>query len=198
MAEQLRQLTSALSVYQQTGQVEQIPVRLGALFSVLCENVAELALERRVELRVIPTRAVIASDPILLGSALENLVRNAVKFTGPAGRVLLGLRRCRRPGSHRGPRYGYWHSVGASEKLFEAFHRLDPRSDRLGLGLFIANRAVKLLRHKIEAQSVVARGSCFAIVTHASERPSCRTHRGAPDDKATGIIGQRRAPNSSS
>jgi hypothetical protein len=46
-----------------------------------------------VELRIVPTRAVVASDPVLLGSTLENLVRNAVKFTAPGGRILLGLRR---------------------------------------------------------------------------------------------------------
>ncbi len=177
MAEQLRQLTSALCVYQQTGRVDLVPVRLGALFSVLRQNVAELALERRVELRVIPTRAVIASDPILLGSALENLVRNAVKFTAPGGRVLLGLRRCRRLVRIEVHDTGIGIPSARLKRIFEAFHRLDPRSDGLGLGLFIASRAVELLGHKIEVQSVVDRGSCFAIVAHASERPSCRTRQ---------------------
>lgn len=50
------------------------------------------------------------------------------------------------------------------ENIFEAFHRLEPaRSDGLGLGLFVANRAAELLQHEIEVRSIVGRGSSFTI-----------------------------------
>ncbi len=178
MAEHLGQLISALRLHQETGRIEWVPVRLGPLFSVLGRNAAELALQRRVELRVVPTRAVVASDPVLLGSALENLIRNAVKFTAPGGRVLLGHRRC------GGLVRIEVHDTGVGipserlDKIFGAFHRLDPApSDGLGLGLFVVSRAVELLQHQIEVQSAVGRGSCFAISAQTWEKP-LGTNRG--------------------
>ncbi len=42
-----------------------------------------------MQLRVVPTRGVVISDPVLLGSVIGNLTRNAVKFTASGGRVLL-------------------------------------------------------------------------------------------------------------
>ena len=39
-----------------------------------------------------PTSATIESDSLLLGTVLRNLVSNAVKYTQPGGRVLLGCR----------------------------------------------------------------------------------------------------------
>ena len=178
MAEQLRQLIGALRLHQETGRIELVPVRLGPLFSALGRNAAELAAQRGVELRIVPTRGVVASDPVLLGSALENLMRNAVKFTAPGGRILLGLRRCGRVVRIEVHDTGTGIPPGRLHKIFEAFHRLDPElSDGLGLGLFVVSRAVELLHHKIEVHSIVGRGSCFAIAVHAWENPS-RTNQG--------------------
>jgi hypothetical protein len=38
----------------------------------------------------------VLSDGLLLGAALRNLVSNAVKYTQPGGRILLGCRRVRK------------------------------------------------------------------------------------------------------
>lgn len=109
--------------------------------------------------------AVVASDPVLLGSIIGDLTRNAVKFTPSGGQVLLG---CRRFGS-------VVHDTGIGNpperlrNIFEAFHRLEPaRSDGLGLGLFVVNRAAELLQHQIDVRSRVGRGSCFTISANAS------------------------------
>jgi signal transduction histidine kinase len=173
MAEQLRQLISALRLHQETGRIERVPVRLGPLFSTLGQNAAELALQQRVELRVVPTQAVVASDPVLLGSVLENLLRNAVKFTASGGRILLGLRRCGRFIRIEVHDTGIGIPSERLVKIFDAFQRLDPTlSDGLGLGLFVVSRAVELLQHQIEVQSALGRGSCFAISAQAWEKPS--------------------------
>ena len=58
---------------------------------------------------------------------------------------------------------------GPLQNIFEAFHRLEPtRSDGLGLGLFVMNRAAELLQHQIEVRSTVGRGSCFTVLVNAS------------------------------
>jgi two-component system, OmpR family, phosphate regulon sensor histidine kinase PhoR len=170
IAEQLHQIVTALHIHQKSSQLFLVPVRLSSEFSAVQRDVAEFASERGVQLRVVQTQAVVASEPVLLGSIMSNLVRNAVKFTEEGGQVLLG---CRRHGSRIRIEV---HDTGVGmapkqmENIFEAFHRLEPaRSDGLGLGLFVANRASELLQHEIEVRSTVGRGSCFTLVANAAD-----------------------------
>ena len=163
IAEQLHQIVTALHIHQKSSQLLLVPVRLSTVFSAVRRDVAELAAENGVQLHVVQTRAVVASEPVLLASIISNLVRNAVKFTKKGGRVLLG---CRHGRSIRIE----VHDTGVGmapqhlENIFEAFYRLEPaRSDGLGLGLFVANRAAELLQHEIEVRSIVGRGSSFTI-----------------------------------
>ena len=168
MAEELHQLISALRIHANTGRIDLIPVWLGPLFSTVDEEIKELASQRGVQLRVLPTRAVIASDSMLLKSTIGNLVRNAVKFTPRGGRVLLGCRRCGRRVRIEVHDTGVGIPSKLLGKIFEAFHTIDPtESNGLGLGLFVVSRAVELLRHEVEVQSKVGRGSCFSIFADA-------------------------------
>lgn len=169
MAEQMGQLVTALHIHQKTGRIDWVPVRLGPLFSMIDRGTGEFALQRGVEFRTVPTRAVAASDPVLLGSILGNLVQNAVKFTPPGGRVLLGCRRRGRTLRIEVRDNGIGIPSERLQDIFEAFHRLDPaRSGGLGLGLSVVGRAVELLEHHLEVTSAVGRGSCFTIVADAA------------------------------
>jgi two-component system phosphate regulon sensor histidine kinase PhoR len=169
IAEQLHQLVTALHIHQKSSQIVLVPVRLSSLFSAIQRDVSELASEKGVQLRVVQTRAVVGSEPVLLGSIMRNLVRNAVKFTEQGGQVLLGCR-------HHGSRIRIEvHDTGVGmeqkqlENIFEAFHRLEPaRSDGLGLGLFVVKRAAELLQQEVEVRSAVGRGSCFTLVANAA------------------------------
>jgi two-component system, OmpR family, phosphate regulon sensor histidine kinase PhoR len=170
IAEQLQQIVTALHIHQKSSQLFLVPVRLSSEFSAVQRDVAEFASERGVRLQVVQTNAVVASEPVLLASIISNLVRNAVKFTEKGGRVLLG---CRRSGASIRIEV---HDTGVGmppqhlQNIFEAFHRLEPaRSDGLGLGLFVVNRAAELLRHEIEVRSAVGRGSCFTLVANAAD-----------------------------
>jgi two-component system, OmpR family, phosphate regulon sensor histidine kinase PhoR len=174
MAEQLHQLVTALHIHQKTSQIAMVPVRLGRLFSIVGQETSKFAAERGVQLRVVPTRAMVASDPVLLRSVIGNLARNAVKYTASGGKVLLG---CRRFGTVVRIEV---HDTGVGipserlHKIFEAFSRLEPtQSEGLGLGLFVVSRAAELLRHKIEVRSTVGRGSCIAVLANAADpRPA--------------------------
>jgi two-component system phosphate regulon sensor histidine kinase PhoR len=169
IAEQLHHLVTALHIHQKSSRLVLVPVRLSSLLSAVQRDVSAFALEKGVQLRVVQTQAVVASEPVLLGSVMSNLVRNAVKFTDEGGQVLLG---CRRSGSRIRIEV---HDTGVGmapqhlENIFEAFHRLKPaHSDGLGLGLFVANRAAELLQHQIEVRSTVGRGSCFTLTANCA------------------------------
>jgi two-component system phosphate regulon sensor histidine kinase PhoR len=169
IADQMHQIVTALHIHQKSSQLLLVPVQLSSTFSAVQRDVAEIACERGVQLRVVETRAVVASEPVLLSSIISNLVRNAVKFTKRGGRILVG---CRRVGSSIRIEV---HDTGIGiapqhlENIFEAFHRLEPaRSNGLGLGLFVANRAAELLQHQIEVRSIIGRGSCFALTAECA------------------------------
>jgi signal transduction histidine kinase len=169
MAEQRHQLVTALHIHQKTSQIALVPVRLGTLFSALGWEAAIFAWERGVRLHVVPTRAVVPSDPVLLGSIIGNLTRNAVRFTPSGGRVVLG---CRRVGSI--VRIGV-HDTGVGippgqlRNIFEAFHRLEQtQSEGLRQGLFVVKRAAELLEHQMEVRSAIGRGTCFTILADLS------------------------------
>jgi PAS domain S-box-containing protein len=125
-----------------------------------------LAAAKGLELRIVPSRAVVRSDPRLLERILQNLVSNAVKYT-QAGRVLLG---CRRRG--RRLRIEVWDTgIGIArdqtKAIFEEFYQVaNPARERrfgLGLGLSIARAAAELLGIRLDVRSTLGRGSVFRV-----------------------------------
>jgi two-component system, chemotaxis family, CheB/CheR fusion protein len=115
---------------------------------------------------VVPSSAVVHSDPRLLEQMVRNLLSNAVKYT-KAGVVLLGCR-------HRGKqiRIEVWDTglgipEGQLDAIFNEFHQIDnparESSRGLGLGLAIVKRLADLLGHAVSVRSRHGRGSVFAI-----------------------------------
>jgi signal transduction histidine kinase len=127
---------------------------------------AEAAREKGLRLRVVPNRAWVRSDFILLERIALNLVSNAVRYTARGG-VVIG---CRRRGGWL--RIDVWDSgVGIAEdqqrKIFGEFYQLaapEPgRLGGLGLGLSIVDRLGLLLKHPIELASRPGKGSRFSV-----------------------------------
>jgi signal transduction histidine kinase len=165
LKEQLAQLLTALRLREHTTALELAPVRVQQVLRQACRENEEAALRKGICLRMVSTGAVIKSDSLLLGAAMRNLVSNAVKYTQPGGRILVG---CRRQGSSlRIDVYdnGIGIPSGQLPKIFEAFTRLDNvQRDGLGIGLFIVRQALGLLGHRIEVASTLSRGSRFSIL----------------------------------
>ncbi len=69
---------------------------LEQLFWRLRHENEDAAVQAGIDLRAITTKAHVASNPVLLGGILQNLLTNAIKYTEPGGRILIG---CRRSGS---------------------------------------------------------------------------------------------------
>jgi two-component system phosphate regulon sensor histidine kinase PhoR len=166
LTSQLDLLIEALRLHEHLANIEAVPVALAPMFAQLCRDNDEMAKRKGLTLRTQPTSAAVMSDTVLLEGILRNLIRNALKYTGAGGRVLVG---CRRRGTHLKIEV---HDTGVGippdklSKIFEAFQRLDSAGgDGLGLGLFVVRRAADLLGHGIEVRSTIGRGSCFSILT---------------------------------
>ena len=135
---------------------------------------APAAKQKGLDFKLISSSAPVNSDPVLLERILGNFVSNAVRYT-QEGRVLIGCRR----------RHGYisvevWDTgCGIPEQetrtIFEDFHQIDnrerDRSKGLGLGLGIAQRLSVCLGHEIECDSIVGRGSRFAVLVNNADKP---------------------------
>ncbi|UPK37202.1 HAMP domain-containing histidine kinase [Bradyrhizobium sp. 186] len=160
----LDELLGAVRINEHAMEAGLLPVALGPLFQHACHENAEAALQKRIEIRVCPTAASVLSNAVLLSGVLRNLISNAIKYTEPNGRILIGSRR-----SGQNVRIDVCDTgVGIAgeqlSKIFDAFTRLDSaRCDGLGVGLFIVRRAIEVLGHRIDVSSVASRGSRFSI-----------------------------------
>lgn len=111
----------------------------------------------------------VSADPLVLRQALINLVDNAIKYS-PAGaevRIRIGRRGLREAFVEvidHGPGIPQEHRL----RVFERFYRADPARSRelggAGLGLAIAEWAVRAHGGGIELESEQGRGSTFRVV----------------------------------
>jgi len=139
---------------------------VAGLLERMTADYGALAEEKRLRFRVMPCRAIIRSDPVLLDRIVRNLVANAVKYTESGG-VVLG---CRRHGSNL--RIEVWDTGPGipdhqRQDVFQEFYQIgNPERDRsrgLGLGLAIVDRIARLLDHPISVTSIPGRGSVFSV-----------------------------------
>ena len=139
---------------------------LADLFDSLKTQFAVVAEQRGLDLRVMPTRLAVRSDPQLLRRILQNFLSNALRYTR-AGGVLLGARR---DGAQ--VRIEVWDSgpgIAAEQqtRIFGEFQRLErpsPWGEKgLGLGLSICDRIANMLDHRISLYSREYHGSCFSV-----------------------------------
>jgi signal transduction histidine kinase len=127
----------------------------------------------------------VRSDPDLIVLVLQNLVHNAVKYSG-RGAIRLGCRRARAP---RGER---WCVLSVSDegpgiyqpqlaRIFDPFWRGGPTQGRdgAGLGLAIASEAAKALGAELSVESQLGAGSTFYLRLPCPAPSSARPMRHA-------------------
>jgi two-component system phosphate regulon sensor histidine kinase PhoR len=169
LTEQLNCLVDAFYLSERTDALEVSSVGLAPLLWRLRHENEHSAIQRGIDLRAVTANAQVVSNPVLLGCILQNLLTNAIRYTEPGGRILIG---CRRKGSEIRIDV-YDTGIGIPEhqlpRIFESFTRLAPeRSNGLGIGLSIVRRALEVLGHRIEVRSVVGEGSLFSIYAPAA------------------------------
>jgi signal transduction histidine kinase len=179
LTKQIDHLVDALRLHQHASSVELAPVPVAAIFADLLRDNSDFAHSRRVELRVCRTNRAVMSEPSLLAAILRNFVHNAVKYTPPGKRVVVGCRSRRNQTSIEVHDSGIGIPAAQLSRVFDAFHRIDStRTDGLGLGLFIVKQIADLLGHALDVRSEVGRGSCFAVRVSAAADVDARC--GAP------------------
>jgi len=169
LSDKLNQVVDALRLFEPSSGGRQQIIRLGPVFEQVKAEFAEPARLKGIRLRLIPTRAVVSSNTVLLRGILCNLIGNAIAYTPPGGCVLVAARR-RGAAVHLEIRdNGVGISATDLADIFKPFHRVDTtRADGLGLGLFIVQCAAAFLGHRIEVHSVLGRGSRFVVATNAA------------------------------
>jgi two-component system, OmpR family, phosphate regulon sensor histidine kinase PhoR len=164
MTKQFNQMLEALRVDEHSEYIRLSPVNLGDLLDDAHREHRAAALEKGIQIRQVSTQSWVMSDALLLGAVIRNLVENAIKYTQPGGRILLG---CRYAGHV--VRIDFLDTgIGISSEhmanVFEAFTRVDATQGKgLGVGLFIVRQALAILGHRISVSSVAHRGTRFSI-----------------------------------
>ncbi|MCR6629104.1 MAG: sensor histidine kinase [Magnetospirillum sp.] len=150
-------------------------IAMDELLAPLAEEYRLRAAESGIQLRLVPCREAVRSDPAVLERVVRNLLENAIRYTPSGGRILLG---CRRRGG--GVRLdvvdtGIGIPIDQQEAIFDEFHQVgNPSRDStmgLGLGLAIVRRACQLLGHEVSVASVLGKGSRFSVMLPGPPRP---------------------------
>lgn len=186
LATMLTQIVDALQLREFARDLRNEPVALGPVLDDLASEFSSRAQSKNICLTIPRTRAAVLSHPTLLGAILRNLLRNALDYTPAGGRVLVACNR-RGPQLHIEVRdNGVGIPSSELRKIFDGFQRCETsRTDGLGLGLFIVQRAAKSLGHRVEVRSAIGHGSCFTLMATASRcgQRSLRIPRSFGSDK---------------
>jgi signal transduction histidine kinase len=142
------------------------PFQIRDLLQKVAVEFAPAAAEKNISLKLVRSSAVAFADRALVARIVQNLVSNAIKYTRPGGRVLVGCRR-------RGNRVrldvidtGIGFNRDQQALLFAEFSRLEQgarMAQGLGLGLSIVERLVAALGLTLDLASVEGRGSRFSL-----------------------------------
>jgi signal transduction histidine kinase len=131
----------------------------------------------RVEVAEAAAREIVTGDRERLVELLQNLLDNAAKFMGdePDPRITVG----RRDGSPDGERVFFVRDNGIGierrhhERIFDLFHRLDPRGEGTGMGLTLAKRIVETHSGRIWVESEGrGRGAVFCFTLPGGRLPA--------------------------
>ena len=125
---------------------------------------------RRLEVDIAPDaeRLWVSGDEVRLAQVLNNLLGNAIKFTGPEGRIALRLRAHGDEAEITVRDDGTGMRPEVLEHVFDLFYQAPQDSDRsrggLGLGLAIVRSLVEMHGGTVAGASDGAgRGSCFVV-----------------------------------
>ncbi len=152
-------------------------IELGALVDEVMEQLTSQITERGVDVVIAPDLPRISGDRVRLLEVLQNLIENAVKFSGDRlrPRVDVGSRLdgsetvifVRDNGLGIDPRY--------HQQIFGLFKRLDTEIDGTGVGLALVKRIIEVHGGRIWVESEGAgRGStfCFTLGSRADSPES--------------------------
>lgn len=137
---------------------------LRELIDVICEG-AEIEAACEIERIDVsgPERLILEVDPKLIGSAIENIVRNALKFSPADQRISLSITRSRNTIEIAIVDKGPGVPIESLEHLFTPFYQVTSSNRGSGVGLSITRRAVELHGGSISAVNHAPHGLMVVI-----------------------------------
>jgi signal transduction histidine kinase len=132
-------------------------LRLDELVRVIVDDVRIEAERRQIELSLDVCKAEMEGNPELLRRAIENILRNAIRYSPERGRVEVKLARSGNTYRITVRDFGTGVPDEAVAQIFEPFYRVEKDRGRtsggVGLGLTIAKRAVELHHGQLRASN---------------------------------------------
>ncbi|HEX3738962.1 MAG TPA: ATP-binding protein [Terriglobales bacterium] len=187
MNELIGSLTTIARLESGAGSLRKQPVQLEDLVQEVARDAAFEAQSRNIQVECeILDELPASGDPALLRSAIENVVRNATRYTRPDTAVAIRAEK-RKSGnfdaayiqvSDSGPGV----SEDELEKIFEPFYRIDDARERstggVGLGLAITDQAIRLHGGSVRASNLPEGGLLVEM------RIPLRSGQGLQDQRA--------------
>jgi signal transduction histidine kinase len=168
-ARRLSQMINSLLDFSniQRGQmtVERKAVDLAALVQRVVERM-QFTRERHTLVAIIPdTPLMIIGDDVRLEEAVQNLVQNAVKYSGAGSTVTVTVEGTTSGATIAVTDEGIGIAPDVVPKLFDEFYRASNAGGQpgIGLGLYVVKEIVSLHDGTVDVQSEVGRGSTFTI-----------------------------------
>jgi P-type Cu+ transporter len=145
-------------------EIKMSEVDLCALAGSTLENLQSDQPDRQVEVQM-PTKLVVRADESLMSIALDNLLRNAWKFTRkhPAARIELGSLKKDGKDVFFVKDNGAGFDMAYVDKLFRSFERLHVSQDYegTGIGLALVKRIIQRHGGQVWAEGEVDQGATF-------------------------------------
>jgi two-component system sensor histidine kinase CpxA len=189
MNELIASLTTIARLESGTGTLSKVPVQLEDIVEEVSRDAAFEAQARncQVETEILDELPVLG-DRALLHSAVENVVRNATRYTGDGTTVSIHAEKAQHWGVEeaviRVTDSGPGVPEDSLEKIFQPFYRIDDARGRstggVGLGLAITDQAVRLHGGSVKASNLPGGGLLVEmrlplqspVADHARERQS--------------------------
>lgn len=149
------------------GKLDRKPVDLSELVRKTAALFDDLAKDHQVEMLIQAPKArlMVEGDADKIAIALRNLIKNAITFTDPGGRVMVGVEAI--PGYVKVTVLdtGIGIPPEEQEKIFQRFYQVEKHMTRrhggLGVGLSIAKELIELHSGRIWVESEEGVGSRF-------------------------------------
>lgn len=184
-----RLVDDLLDVSRITGkrlEMRMQPLRIADLVRHAGQAVQPVLGLRRLELDIAPGAGDlwVSGDEVRLGQVLNNLLGNAIKFTGPEGIIRLRLRDVDGQAEIAVSDTGLGMSPDVLAHVFDLFYQAPQGADRsrggLGLGLAISRSLVEMHGGTVRAESAgEGHGATFTV-----RLPAMDGHEDAPDASA--------------
>ena len=172
-------------------ETETVPVRVDALVESVVESARVKAGARKLTTAGSREPVQIYTDPTLLTEILQNLVDNAIQYSGENGRVEVATECSAGEALISVTDNGVGIPKAHQSRIFERFYRVDPARSRevggTGLGLAIAKHTADLLGGRIEVESAPDRGSRFTVALPVGG-PNAPPHEVSAEDDDPGRL----------